>query len=540
MNATLRQLRDEREARARGVEDRTVGRLLQMLQHDNLEGAADYWAACTNGGQTPLWAAQVALTLESKGVAPDVIYAMFPGALEALHEERAARSSSSKPTTAAAAAQTTLVAAKTSRRAPRDEWSPMAVLDDDLYGLVFSFLGLKYAPSVGATCKAWFVLQWQRLRQLRSLENVRTLPTTLRSPMFADGDLYVCDTRDHSIKHVCAETGAVRQTLRQPAWRKPRSLCVTPTCLYVVAWSDHHSEQEGSAGAQAGVHRLRRSDGALLASAYSCGGLPLRNPHGCALVEGAVLFVADTGHDRVCVFDLALRPLFELGGFAQPNSVASLPSSRELYVCDTYSHRLKVFRLHERRPASAADVSFVRTIGGGPGPPEAVRPGFETRVPAGHFYMPRSVAVAADRIVVVEASRVHVLTRQGEPLLVHEAAEYGLLRGVVAAPAAHRLIVVDEVRAPRPLGPCHSAHALRRASTLARALRLCAWQGASKLHLLSTRCTPAPTAHVLSDLAGVVHGARARFEVARHVERRRSEAPSTHNDINTSDSEGEW
>ena len=55
-----------------------------------------------------------------------------------------------------------------------------------------------------ATCKAWFVLQWQRLRQLRSLENVRTLPTTLRSPMFADGDLYVCDTRDHSIKSTCA------------------------------------------------------------------------------------------------------------------------------------------------------------------------------------------------------------------------------------------------------------------------------------------------------------------------------------------------
>jgi len=105
--------------------------------------------------------------------------------------------------------------------------------------------------------------------------------------------------------------------------------------------------------------------------------------------------------------------------------------------------------------------------------------------------------------VVVEASRVHVLTRQGEPLLVHEAKAYGLLRGVVSAPAAHRIILVDE--------------------------------GASRLHLLSTRCATAPTALVLGDLARVVSGGKrakslhalARFEVARHVERRRSEASSS-------------
>mmetsp|Transcript_11289 Transcript_11289/g.33703 ORF Transcript_11289/g.33703 Transcript_11289/m.33703 type:complete len:507 (+) Transcript_11289:14-1534(+) len=399
-----------------------------------------------------------------------------------------------------------VMAAKTSRRRARDDWSPITILDDDLYSLIFSFLGLKYAPCVGATCKAWFVLQWQRLRRLRSLEFVRTLPTELHSPMFADGE-YVCDTRDHSIKHVCAETGAVRQTLRQPAWRRPRGVCVTPSCLYVVAWSPEVGATDFSRLGRAGVHRLRRSDGTLLASAFSCGGEPLRNPHGCTVVEGAVVFVADTGRDRVCVFDLELRPLFQLGGFAQPNSIASHPGSREIYVCDTYNHRLAVFRLHRRRPSSPADVSLARTIGGEPpdgGERHAeVARGGPSSVPAGHFYMPRSVAVSADRIVVVEASRVHVLTRQGEPLLVHEAKAYGLLRGVVSAPAAHRIILVDE--------------------------------GASRLHLLSTRCATAPTALVLGDLARVVSGGKrakslhalARFEVARHVERRRSEASSS-------------
>ena len=48
-----------------------------------------------------------------------------------------------------------------------------------------------------------------------------------------------------------------------------------------------------------------------------------------------------------------------------------------------------------------------------------------------------------------------MLTRQGEPLLVHEAKAYGLLRGVVSAPAAHRIILVDEApcTSPLPLSP---------------------------------------------------------------------------------------
>jgi len=505
-----------------------------------------------------------------------------------------------------------VMAAKTSRRRARDDWSPITILDDDLYSLIFSFLGLKYAPCVGATCKAWFVLQWQRLRRLRSLEFVRTLPTELHSPMFADGE-YVCDTRDHSIKHVCAETGAVRQTLRQPAWRRPRGVCVTPSCLYVVAWSPEVGATDFSRLGRAGVHRLRRSDGTLLASAFSCGGEPLRNPHGCTVVEGAVVFVADTGRDRVCVFDLELRPLFQLGGFAQPNSIASHPGSREIYVCDTYNHRLAVFRLHRRRPSSPADVSLARTIGGEPpdgGERHAeVARGGPSSVPAGHFYMPRSVAVSAVRSTPrrytpqqrprrhrppreksapccthrspgeatvswredstprervgpdrgrggVEGTRAHPAGRaasgargqgvwpaQGRGLRPRRAPHHIGGRGALHQPAASVSTSTSAThRHHRPhLRPhrhhrCFARRPLRRAFPLSRdrPSRLPS-QGASRLHLLSTRCATAPTALVLGDLARVVSGGKrakslhalARFEVARHVERRRSEASSS-------------
>ena len=155
-----------------------------------------------------------------------------------------------------------------------------------------------------------------------------------------------------------------------------------------------------------------------------------------------------------------------------------------------------------------------------------------------------------------------MLTRQGEPLLVHEAKAYGLLRGVVSAPAAHRLVLVDE--APRSSPPAsvststsathrpHRPHLrphrhhrcfarrppLRRAFPLSR-------DRPSRLprrERASCTCSPPAAPHRAHrprpgrPIARVVSGGKAcevassfmaRFEVARHVERRRSESSSS-------------
>ncbi len=82
--------RDAAEADRR-QEQETISKLIRKLEHDDVHDAAEIWAGLAEvrlGGR-PHWGPQVALTLEAKQYEPDVIYAMFPGALEALEEERA-------------------------------------------------------------------------------------------------------------------------------------------------------------------------------------------------------------------------------------------------------------------------------------------------------------------------------------------------------------------------------------------------------------------------------------------------------------------
>ncbi|MCX8072081.1 MAG: hypothetical protein N3C12_06490 [Candidatus Binatia bacterium] len=76
----------------------------------------------------------------------------------------------------------------------------------------------------------------------------------------------------------------------------------------------------------------------------------LAEPRGVAVFHDGTIVVSDFGHDRVVWFDSALHPQFAIGGtpgvdpgqFRQPSGLAIGPKN-ELFVCDTWNHRIQVF-----------------------------------------------------------------------------------------------------------------------------------------------------------------------------------------------------
>ncbi|GIW44443.1 MAG: hypothetical protein KatS3mg077_1725 [Candidatus Binatia bacterium] len=123
----------------------------------------------------------------------------------------------------------------------------------------------------------------------------------------------------------------------------------------------------------------------------------LSEPRGIAVFADGTIVVSDFGHDRLVWFDAKLQPQFAVGGvgsasgqFKQPTGLAIGPGE-ELFVCDTWNHRIQVL-------SKTGQYKRQYTAG---------------------FFSPRGVAVARDGTVFVADSgnnRVVVLRTDGEVL----------------------------------------------------------------------------------------------------------------------------
>lgn len=115
----------------------------------------------------------------------------------------------------------------------------------------------------------------------------------------------------------------------------------------------------------------------------------LAEPRGLAVDENDRVYVADAGHDRVVVLqastefgDLTLTPLYAIGGLSRPFDVAwsdggtpFTPGDDVLYVADTGRNRVAAFALADR---SAREVASLGGLGSGAGRfagPMAIRAG---------------------------------------------------------------------------------------------------------------------------------------------------------------------
>lgn len=132
--------------------------------------------------------------------------------------------------------------------------------------------------------------------------------------------------------------------------------------------------------------------------------LSLAEPRGLAVWNDGTVVVADFGHDRLVWFDPSLRPRFavgqsgnEPGQFRQPTGLAIGPGD-ELFVCDTWNHRIQVLK----------------------------KSGQYSRQYLADFFSPRGVAVARDGTLFVADSgnnRVVVLRANGEILHTWDGGE---------------------------------------------------------------------------------------------------------------------
>ncbi len=123
----------------------------------------------------------------------------------------------------------------------------------------------------------------------------------------------------------------------------------------------------------------------------------LAEPRGVAVFRDGTIVVSDFGHDRLVWFDSSLhrqfalgRPGNEPGQFRQPTGLAVGPGD-DLFVCDTWNHRIQVF----------------------------TKSGQYRRQYLANFFSPRGVAVARDGTLFVADSgnnRVVVLRPDGNVL----------------------------------------------------------------------------------------------------------------------------
>lgn len=140
--------------------------------------------------------------------------------------------------------------------------------------------------------------------------------------------------------------------------------------------------------------RIRVLQAMTLKLVDSFGDGELSNPHDAQFDQAGRLLVADTGNDRVAIYDLkGVRPALvgELKGLAGPEGVALMPDGRVL-VTNTRAATLSVFR----------DGRLERTIGS---------PG----VKDGEFANPHDVEVAAD-------GSIHVVDSGNNRVQVFDAA----------------------------------------------------------------------------------------------------------------------
>jgi len=124
----------------------------------------------------------------------------------------------------------------------------------------------------------------------------------------------------------------------------------------------------------------------------------LREPRAVLVLPDGGVVVSDFGHDRLQWRDRDLRPLRSLGGtgseplrFRQPCGLA-LASDGEVYVADTWNHRIQVL---------SPDGSFRRQL-------------------LASFFSPRGVAVSGGKVFVADSGNDRVVVLDAEGQLLEE------------------------------------------------------------------------------------------------------------------------
>ncbi len=132
--------------------------------------------------------------------------------------------------------------------------------------------------------------------------------------------------------------------------------------------------------------RIRVLDAMTLAAVGTFGNNELSSPHDAEFDRAGRLLVADTGNDRIAIYEVnaaSAKLVGELKGVSGPEGVAVAPDGR-IIVTNTRSGSLGVFR----------DGKLERTIG---------RPGSDS----GEFARPHDVEAAADGTIYVVDSGNH-------------------------------------------------------------------------------------------------------------------------------------
>jgi DNA-binding beta-propeller fold protein YncE len=264
-------------------------------------------------------------------------------------------------------------------------------------------------------------------RTLRAVEDgsglwhTETLHANLDRPYFAAatsrGNLVVSDCMNHRVLLLSADGHVLREF--EPARCPMGVACAADaTSLYVVAMAAPTRLLKISLadGARFGsIEKWREPQREGSSEGVTWGSL--RSPQGVAAL-GTTVFVADTGANRVCVFDdwdeLCFSFAFGRAGagdgeFCGPTGVAASYVTREIFVSDRYNHRVCVFDAHG---------GWRRVIGGRGSLP-------------GLFNEPFGVVLGADKSLFVSeylGTRVQQLTLAGMPLRVCSCESFAGVR----------------------------------------------------------------------------------------------------------------